>query len=238
MKHLLYNMRYTEQNKSQTHAFGGRKMVRKSVFSREDVVKAGFDLVDKLGLDQLTARNLAEEIGSSTAPVYSNFSNMDQLEEALVDEAVKRLMDTTRQDKSGNQFLNIGLGFLDFAWKHPRWYEALFQGKTQQTDPGFKIMEEILESMATMPVLADLHETERTIVLKKMAIFTHGMATEICTNQGAKHSPEEWNILLDEVGQTIMQDALQRKPRNAEELKILGSLCHCDNHETTEKEED
>ncbi len=52
-------------------------MVRKSVFSREEIIQAGFDLVDKQGLEQLTARNVAEEIGSSTAPVYSNFNNME-----------------------------------------------------------------------------------------------------------------------------------------------------------------
>jgi len=213
-------------------------MVRKSVFSREEIIKAGFDLVDQQGLEQLTARNVAEEIGSSTAPVYSNFQNMDELELALVDEAVARLMSGTRQGQSGNQFLDIGLGVLDFAWKHPRWYEALFLAKTNRPDPGFKIMEALLEFISEMPDLVDLPETERIIVLKKMSIFTHGLATEICLGHGSAHSAEEWNILLNEVGDTILRDALTRKPRQQDELNLLGSLCHWDNPTNLEKEED
>ncbi len=213
-------------------------MVRKSVFSREDIIQAGFDLVDKHGWDQLTARSVAKGIGSSTAPVYSNFSNMVELEKALVEEAVGRFMWATRNGQSGNQFLDIGLGVMDFVWKHPRWYEALFLGKTQQPDPGFKIMEELLEFLAAMPGLADLDAAERTIVLKKMAIFIHGLAFEICCGKDSEHSREEWIVLLDEVGDTILRDAMQREPRNEEELKILGSLCHWDHSANPEKEED
>ena len=213
-------------------------MVRKTTFTRDDIIQAGFELVDQLGLDQLTARNLAEKIGSSTAPVYSNFSSMDQLEQVLVEEAVGRLIHATRNGSSGNQFLDIGLGVLDFAWEHPRWYDALFLGQCKTSDHGFTIMEELLESMAAMPDLAELHATERTIVLKKMAIFTHGLATEICSGQSDNNSREESIILLDEVGRTVLADAMLRGPRSEEELRILGPMWHCDSNFTPEKEED
>jgi len=183
-------------------------MVRKTVFTREDIIHAGFDLVDKQGLEQLTARNLAMEIGSSTAPVYSNFSNMDELQRALVEDAIRRLLERTRSGKSGNGFLDMGLAVLDFAWDHPRWYSALFLGKTHQPEPGFQIMEELLEVMGGLPDLADLDDVERLIVLKKMALFTHGLATDICVDHDGHHSREEWTMLLDEVGNTILQDAL------------------------------
>jgi len=213
-------------------------MARKSAFSPEDIVQAGFRLVDKLGCDQLTARNVADELGSSTAPVYSNFSNMEELHEALVEEAVCRLLNATKNEETDDPFLNIGLGVLDFAWQHPRWYEALFLAKTEQEDPGYKIMEELLQAMDTFGNLKELEISERTIVLKKMAIFTHGVATEICIRGGDEHSREEWRILLEEVGGTIVRDAFQRAPRSAREIEILGSLCDCSQYPEPEKEED
>jgi len=213
------------------------KMARKSEFSPEDIVQAGFSLVDKMGIDQLTARNLAEELGSSTAPVYSNFNNMEELEVALIEEAISRLLTRTKSGSSDDPFANIGFGVLDFAWQHPRWYEALFLVKTPHTDPGIKIMEELLKAMDSMDHFRELDITERTIVLKKMAIFTHGVATEICLRGGDENSREEWKILLNEVGNTIVDDAHQRAPRSAREFEILGSLCECSRNQNPEKEE-
>ena len=213
-------------------------MVRKAVFTREDIIKAGFDLVNKQGLDQLTARNLADEIGSSTAPVYSNFGNMDELHQALVKEAMDRLLVSTRNGESENKFLNIGLGILDFAYDYPRWYQALFLVKITDLGPGYELMEEFLKMMAEFPGLAKLDAAERLIVLKKMAFFTRGMATDICLGNGDYHSREEWRMLLEEVGETIYLDALQRPTRNAEELKILGSLCYSPESKNTQEEED
>ena len=48
--------------------------MRKPVFSREDVVAAGLALVRREGMALMTARRVADELESSTAPVYSNFS--------------------------------------------------------------------------------------------------------------------------------------------------------------------
>ncbi|MCP4293163.1 MAG: TetR/AcrR family transcriptional regulator [bacterium] len=202
-------------------------MVRKQVFTAEDVVQAGFNLVDQAGIDQLSARNLAQALGSSTAPVYSNFQNMEELGSALVKEAVRILLNFTKSGTTENVFLNIGIGVLDFTWQHPRWYEALFVGTSKLPDPGLQIMEELLHTMATLPEMENLPLIERTIVLKKMAVFTHGMATEICTGRAEAHSREEWLILMEEVGETILNDAFSRKPRTQKELETLGSLCHC-----------
>ncbi len=213
-------------------------MARKSEYSPEDVVQAGFRLVDQFGREQLTARNVAEELGSSTAPVYSNFSNMEELEKALVEEAISRLLQTTKSGDSGDKFLNIGLGVLNFAWRHPRWYEALFLVKKAQSDPGFQIMEELLAVMDTIEGFEGLAIAERTIVLKKMAIFTHGLATEICISGEANHSRDEFEILLTEVGDTIVEDAFKRAPRSDKEIEILGSLCGEPQIQNFEKEED
>jgi len=212
-------------------------MARKSEFSANDVVQAGFRLVDRLGIEQLTARQLAEELGSSTAPVYSNFSNMEQLEAAVISEAIRRLLKYTEVETSDEPFASIGLGVLNFAWKHPRWYEALFLVARPQSDPGLQIMEEFLEAMDSMARFDGLSIAERTIVLKKMAIFTHGVATEICLRGGDEHSMEEWKILLDEIGCTIVEDAFKRAPRSAQEIKLLGSLCECCGQNKPEKGE-
>lgn len=213
-------------------------MARKSEFTPDDIVQAGFHLVDKFGQEHLTARNVAKELGSSTAPVYSNFNNMEELEKALVEEAVGRLLTATKSGNPEDQLVNVGLGVLEFASNHPRWYEALFLVNNEQVDSGFRILEELLSAMNSMRDFDNLEVSERTIVLKKMAIFTHGLATEICISGDDWPSREEGQVLLREVGDTIVRDAFQRAPRSPEEIETLGNLYDYSKPQTLETEED
>jgi len=54
-------------------------MPRKTVYTKDDVIRAACDLVEECGLSCLTARAVANKLHSSTAPVYSNFNTMDEL---------------------------------------------------------------------------------------------------------------------------------------------------------------
>ncbi len=200
-------------------------MVRKTVFSSEDVVKAGLAVMDKGGIENFSARRVAEELGASTAPVYSNFANMDDLIVAVKMAAVELLLNLTHEEPTNNPFLNMGVGVLEFARRHPLLYGALFLQANDECVAGPGVMEELLDRMAVLRDLEKLKPVERTVLLRKMSIFSHGLATLICSGI----PPEvEWNDilqLLEEVGDAIMADAMARSPRTDEDLARLGSFC-------------
>jgi AcrR family transcriptional regulator len=200
-------------------------MVRKSTFSRADVVAAGLALVGREGLTQLTARKVAEELGASTAPVYSNFSNMDDLGVAVRRAAVDILLEMTRAQYTDNPFLNMGTGVLEFARIHPQLYGALFMQASNDCEAGPLVMEKLLDYMSELPELGRLGEVERIILLRKMATFTHGLATQVCNGYV---TDEEWPSLirvLAEVGEAITADAFSRSPRSPDDLEQLGTFC-------------
>ncbi|MEN8008685.1 MAG: TetR-like C-terminal domain-containing protein [Candidatus Krumholzibacteriota bacterium] len=200
-------------------------MVRKTVFTREDVIKAGLAVMEKDGVENLSARRVAEQMEASTAPVYSNFANMDDLVVAVKKSAVDLILELTLEKQTENLFLNMGIGVLEFARRHPRLYSALFHQGDVECQAGAGVMNKLLERMAVLPDLEDLKPVERIILLRKMAIFTHGLATEICNGLPPEIKWEEILTLLDEVGFAIMADALARSPRSDEDLSALGSLC-------------
>ena len=150
-----------------------REMVRKTVFSSEDVVRAGLAVMDKDGVENLSARRVAEEMGASTAPVYSNFANMDDLVVAVKMAAVELLLELTLEKPTENPFLNMGVGVLEFARSHSLLYGALFLQANDECVAGPGVMKELLERMAVLPDLEHLKPVERIILLRKMAIFTH-----------------------------------------------------------------
>ena len=200
-------------------------MVRKTVFTRDDVIQAGLAVMEKDGLENLSARRVAEQMGASTAPVYSNFANMDDLVVAVKKAAVELILELTRKEVTNNPFLNMGAGVMEFARSHPRLYSALFHQTNVDCSAGPAFMKDLLERMAVLPDLAQLKPVERIILLRKMAIFTHGLATEICHGLPPEIKWEDLLNLLDEVGAAILADAKARSPRTDDDLSRLGSLC-------------
>lgn len=199
-------------------------MVRKTTFTRDDVVSAALAVIDAEGLLNFTARKVAFQLGASTAPVYSNFSNMDELAAAAKMVAVEILMELMDKPDQDQQFIHIGEGVLLFARKHPHLYDSLFLQPATKYDPGPQVMARILEKMATIDELKPLPPMERLILLKKMALFTHGMATEICNGFLDHAHWRELFILMEEVGDALVASALNCPPRNEKDLDTLGMI--------------
>lgn len=61
-------------------------MAPKQKFTKQEIIIAAFDLAKDKGLDSITIRNVAQKLGSSIAPIYVNFNNIDE----LIQEVVKK----------------------------------------------------------------------------------------------------------------------------------------------------
>lgn len=200
-------------------------MVRKTVFTREDVIAAGLAVMEKDGVQTLSARRVAEEMGASTAPVYSNFANMEDLTREVKMAAVDVMVQSTLEQHTEDDFLNMGVGILEFARQHPQLYTALFLQANDACDAGRGVMVQMLERMAVHPHLEVLQPVERIILLRKVSLFTHGLASQICNGLPPEIEWSEILAMLDEVGSAILTDAVAQSPRSAEDLARLGSLC-------------
>ncbi|MCP4572043.1 MAG: TetR family transcriptional regulator [bacterium] len=194
----------------------------KTVFTREDVVAAGLAVVAREGLAQLSARRVAEEMGSSTAPVYSNFANMNELSDAVKRAGVAELLAASRVRRTDDEFRNMGLGILGYVWAKPAVYAALFLEQSAGYDPGPDFLESIANAAVELPSLAMLPVAERLIVLKKLALFTHGLATEICQGCAEHCTLESMETIMSEVGNAVMAHACAGVNRDPETTKLLA----------------
>ena len=50
-------------------------MPPKAIVTREDIIQAAFSIVDTHGMQSLTARSVARDMGVSTKPVYFHFDS-------------------------------------------------------------------------------------------------------------------------------------------------------------------
>lgn len=198
--------------------------MRKPLFSKADVVAAGLAVVGREGLAALSARRVAEELGSSTAPVYSNFTNMDELSDAVKQAAVAELLAASRNQRTEDEFLNMGLGILRYVWERPAVYAALFLEQSTGYDPGPDFFESLATRTIELPQLAGLPVDERLIVLKKVALFTHGLATEICQGCTENCTLETMETMMREVGEAILAHACAGVDRDEKTTGLLAAF--------------
>jgi AcrR family transcriptional regulator len=184
-------------------------MPPKTKFPKETVIEAAIEVVRRQGIQELSARSVAAQLKSSTAPVYSYFETMAELErEALI--AIRNILyDYMTKSYTDRIFLNMGLGMARFARDNCQLYHALFANKSgKQIIYGLHGLLE--KEMAKDTRLADLTVKQRHALLVKMSIFTHGLSTLICTGLIEDDSEQFIKQTLIEVGSAVIGAALAK----------------------------
>lgn len=102
-------------------------MAPKNKFTREEMVTAAVEVVRKGGEQALTAKALAEALGTSTQPVFTCFGTMEALK-AEVYAAAEQIFN--RYALAGLQqkvpFFGYGVQYIRFAREEPELYRILF----------------------------------------------------------------------------------------------------------------
>ncbi len=155
-------------------------MPPKTVFSRDDVVNAAFEIVKKGGLNDLSARRIAEELNSSTAPVYSCFKSMDELRNEVFNKAEEMMIEYTTRPYTRSVFLNMGTGLALFARDNRELFRALLLEGSETRTVLKKFLKFLRDELVKDDLISKLPEKDRNEVMRRMAIFTHGFASLIC----------------------------------------------------------
>ena len=97
---------------------------------RERLIEGGIRLLERDGLQSLSVRNLAAEVGTSTMAVYTHFGGMTGVIDAVANEAFVRfalaLTDVPRTDDPVADFFVMGAAYRAFALANPQRYQLIF----------------------------------------------------------------------------------------------------------------
>ncbi len=157
-------------------------MPRKVSVHAEQILDAAFELVRRDGLQSLTARAVAREVGCSTQPVYRAWQSMEQLRAAVVERAERLCVQYLTSNPGDEQpFLQVGLGNLRFARDEPELYTVVTRhgrvlADLQRGDPP---PPEVLQQMRADPVLGQLTDERLTRIHALMWFFGQGVAQMI-----------------------------------------------------------
>ncbi len=151
--------------------------------TKEDIIKTALEIVRKNGADGINARSIASELGCSTQPIFSNFSSMEELEEAVVAAAGEVYLEFLHSEVEKGiypEYKAFGRGYIRFAKEEKELFKLLFmcdrQGKDIEQGADFKAsVEYIMKVNGLSKERAELMHLE-------MWTCVHGIATMLATS--------------------------------------------------------
>ena len=173
-------------------------MAPKNKFTKTEMVEAALRVVRAKGAGGLTAKNIGDELGTSTQPIFTAFGSMDGIKTAVYAAAVDVY---DRYTHAGLQedipFLGVGKQYIRFAREEPELYRLLFLSRTQDRECGaMKSMRHLQELVR--PALTDIYRIstdEADVYFRDMWLVVHGLSTLIVTG-GCPYSDREIGQIL------------------------------------------
>lgn len=173
-------------------------MAPKNKYTREEMVEAAVRVVREKGIDALTAKALAGELGVSTQPVFTCFHTIEEAKRE-VRTAAERVYDRYVEDglRMKVPFLGVGMQYIHFAKEESQLYRLLFL--TTSEDGSSSVMDALHHSqnLVRESLQQTYHIDAQTAdrYYRDMWLVVHSLATLVVTG-GCPYSEEEMGQIL------------------------------------------
>lgn len=151
-------------------------------FTREEVITAALDLVRKSGIEALTSRGLGEYLGCSSCPIFTLFSDMEELK-TEVGKKAKALFDSYMEvaEDYTPAYKKRGMQWVKFASEEKKLFQFLFmESVVPYSDFDHAIREVPFGKDKDIEIITrDYHATpeQAEFIFSQMWIYTYGLCT-------------------------------------------------------------
>ena len=159
-------------------------MAPKNKFTKEEMVEAALQVVRAKGIGGLTAKTMADELGTSTQPVFTAFGSMDAVKREVYAAAIRvydRYTNAGLQEKI--PFFGVGMQYIRFAREEPELYRLLFLTRTQ--NPEYSAMQSMQHLQELVrPTLVGIYRItpeEADRYFRNLWLVVHSLSTLIVT---------------------------------------------------------
>lgn len=149
--------------------------------SKQDILAAAVELT-RAG-DALNARALAQKLGCSTQPIFSNYASMEALRTDVIAAALERYHRYLAEDMGSGKYplyKASGMGYIRFALEEKELFKLLFM-----RDRSGEVIGEDLEEVG--PIIALIQDktgmsfARARLFHLEMWLYVHGIATMLAT---------------------------------------------------------
>ncbi len=159
-------------------------MAPKVKITKEDIVNAAVDIVQKNGAQAINARTIASALECSTQPVFSNFATMEELRLAVVERADELCQAYIQKEIESGAFPAYkasGMAYIRFAKEEKELFKLLYmRDRTGESVPQGTLLTVEMEDIVHENT--GLDGTDAQLFHLEMWAYVHGIATMFATN--------------------------------------------------------
>lgn len=158
-------------------------MPRNVQITKEKILKASLDILIRDGYSTVNIKSIAKELKCSTQPIAWQFGNMDNMREALTQEAVayanQKMMPTSTNCIEA--FWQIGYAYINLAFDTPNLFRFVYMGESRDYCRGG--FDSILTDRGNAVLIDKLYEylnisrEQADILFQRMIVYTHGIVS-------------------------------------------------------------
>lgn len=169
-------------------------------YSKERILEVGLKIIEERGIEEISARNIAKELGSSICPVFSYFENMGVLKQELLNAMLEIYNNYVKEGMKFHEraFKGAGLAYIKFAKENKNYFKALFMGKTNMDIESLLCLNS-QNDYITSVICKNTGLDEKTAIKlhKYNWVFVHGIAVMVASDY-CKFEDEEISRMLSE----------------------------------------
>jgi AcrR family transcriptional regulator len=151
---------------------------RNTQFSREEIIDAAFKLVREQGWAGFSVQAVGKAINSSTMPIYSQFANVRELEDAVCLKAMELLKERMLVERTGDRWIDQGISYIRFAGEEKFLFRCLWDGRNIELSQkmGKELNEFIAATLVDYPLFSGLDDLELKMIRLTRMMFAQKLA--------------------------------------------------------------
>ncbi len=171
-------------------------------YTKEQIVAIAYEMVRRDGEDSLTARNLAAALKTSTAPIFTAFSGIEEVRETVIERAKALYRRYSEEGLSMDPpFKGAGLKYIQFAKDEPKLFQLLFmrgnegEALSHYMPSGYEQEKAVRDSVSEV---YRMDEEKARRIYNHLSVYSHGLAV-LYVQGRAVFSDEDVSRMLSEI---------------------------------------
>ena len=167
-------------------------MPPKARITKEEIIETTVNLVRDGGVESINARAIASSLNCSTQPIFSNFTSMEELEEATIKAAYGIYLSFIENEmKNGKypMYKSYGMAYIRFAKEEKNLFKLLFM--RDRTEEDISLSPDFEESVQLIMKANNVSENIAQLIHLEMWTCVHGIGTMLVTS----FMPLEWELI-------------------------------------------
>ena len=158
-------------------------MPRSVQITKEKILTAALDVLIRDGYLAVNIKSIAKELKCSTQPIAWQYGNMDNMREALTQEAViyanQKMMPTSTNCIEA--FWQIGYAYINLAFDTPNLFRFVYMGESKNYCRGG--FNSILTDKGNAALIDKLYQylnisrEQADMLFQRMLVYTHGIVS-------------------------------------------------------------